>query len=198
MQLADLPVPSTPVTAATAEALRRYSPPAFVNHCVRSYLFAVALATQDEVDVDVELLYVASLLHDLALEPVFDSATVPFEQAGGELVWLITAGAGWSPGRREHAAGVVVAHMQGADPEVDPEGHLLELATGLDISGRNVSRWPAALLREIVAAHPRLDLAPRFTACFRDQAARKPTSTAARAIENGLADRLVANPLEQL
>ena len=53
---------------------------------------------------------------------------------------------------------------------------MLDAATGLDIGGRAVERWPAPLLAEIVAAHPRLDLAERFTACFRDQAARKPES----------------------
>jgi hypothetical protein len=93
---------------------------------------------------------------------------------------------------------VIVAHMRGADPDVDREGHLLDRATGLDISGRGMPDWPEPLVREIVAAHPRLDLAERFGVCFRDQAARKPDSTAAAAVRGGLADRLRTNPLEQV
>jgi hypothetical protein len=198
MRLADLPVPDTRAVTAADEVLTHYSPPALVNHCHRSYLLAAALGVKEGVSFDAELLYVAALLHDLALEPEFDNHTLPFEDAGGHLAWVFAAGAGWPPERRDRAAGVIVAHMRGADPAVDPEGHLLDVATGLDIGGRNPDRWPDALLTELVAAYPRLDLAPRFTACFRDQAARKPGSSAAAAVESGLPERLAANPLDRL
>ncbi len=198
MRLVDIPIPSSPAANAAAEVLTHFSPPALVQHCHRSYLLASALATQAGIEIDVELLYVASLLHDLALEPAFDSHTLPFEEAGGQVAWVFAAGAGWSAERRDRAAGIIVAHMRGSDPAIDPEGDLLDAATGLDIAGRGVERWPEALLTEIVAAHPRLDLVERFTACFRDQAARKPESTAAASIRAGLAERLAANPLDRL
>ena len=198
MHLADIPVPETAAAAAAHEVLAQYSAPALVNHCVRSYLLAASLAVVERIEVDVELLYVASVLHDIALEPAFDSHTLPFEDAGGHVAWVFAAAAGWPAARRDHAAQVIIAHMRGTDPAVDPEGHLLDLATGLDISGRNADRWPAELLAELVAAHPRLDLADRFLACFRDQATRKPTSSAADAVRGGIADRLASNPLEDL
>ncbi len=197
-RLADLHLPTTAAAQLAHEVVRRFSAPALVNHCVRSYLFAAARAVIEDVDVDHELLYVAALLHDLGLEPAFDSHTLPFEEAGGQVAWVFAAGAGWSPDRRDRAAEVIVAHMQGTDPERDREGHLLDLATGLDIAGRGMDRWPSDLLREIVAAHPRLDLAARFTSCFDDQAARKPRSTAAAAVGSGIAQRLLDNPLEHL
>jgi hypothetical protein len=198
MRLVDVPMPETAAAVTAREVLERYSAPALVNHCVRSYLLAASLAAIDGLDIDVELLYVASLLHDIALEPAFDSHTLPFEDAGGHVAWVFAAGAGWPPARRDHAAEVIIAHMRGTDPAVDAEGHLLDLATGLDISGRNAERWPTEFLTELVAAHPRLDLADRFIACFRDQAERKPDSSAAAAVRSGVADRLASNPLEQL
>lgn len=198
MRLADVPVPDTAASAAAMEVVAEYSAPALVNHCVRSYLFAASLAAIERLAVDHELLYVASLLHDLGLEAAFDSHTLPFEQAGGHVAWVFGAGAGWPAQRRSRAAGVIVAHMSGADPAVDPEGHLLDLATGLDIGGRGIERWPREWLREIVAAHPRLDLAERFAACFRDQAARKPDSAAGEAVRSGIAGRLATNPLDRL
>jgi hypothetical protein len=197
VQLADVPVPSTAAVSAADDVLRRFSPPALVNHCHRSYRLAAALAVQDGRDADWELLYVASLLHDLALEPAFDNHALPFEEAGGNIAWVFAAGAGWSGARRDHAAAVIVAHMAGTDPAVDYEGDLLDRATGLDISGRGVEQWPAGLLADLLAAYPRLDLAARFTACFREQARRKPDSTAAAAVRAGIADRLAANPLEE-
>ena len=198
MRIADVPIPETAAAAAALDVVKQYSAPALVNHCVRSYLLAASLAAVEDIEIDVELLYVASLLHDIALEPAFDSHTLAFEDAGGHVAWVFAAGAGWPAARRDHAAHVIVAHMRGTDPAIDPEGHLLDLATGLDIGGRNADRWPAELLPELVAAHPRLDLAERFTACFRDQAERKPGSSAAAAVRNGIAERLANNPLDHL
>jgi hypothetical protein len=198
MRLADVPVPETAAAMSAHEVLTQYSAPALVNHCVRSYLLAASLASIERLEVDVELLYVASLLHDIGLEPAFDSHTMPFEDAGGHVAWVFAAGAGWPAERRDHAAQVIVAHMRGTDPALNPEGHLLDVATGLDISGRGAERWPAELLAELVGTYPRLDLAERFTACFRDQAERKPDSSAAHAVRNGIADRLATNPLDEL
>jgi hypothetical protein len=198
MRLAEVPVPETAAATTAREVLTKYSAPALVNHCVRSYLLAASLAVVEQLEVDVELLYVASLLHDIALEPAFDSHVLPFEDAGGHVAWVFAAGSGWPIERRDHAARAIIAHMRGTDPAEDPEGHLLDLATGLDISGRNADRWPPELLEELVRTYPRLDLAARFIACFRDQAERKPDSSAAAAVRSGVADRLATNPLEAL
>jgi hypothetical protein len=198
VQLTDVPVPATPTARAAYDVVSRFSAPALVNHCIRSYLFAASRAALDGLSVDHDVLYVASLLHDLGLEDAFDSHLLPFEEAGGSVAWVFAAGAGWASDRCDHTAAVIVAHMRGADPAVDPEGHLLDLATGLDISGRDEEHWPLELRREIVARYPRLDLAARFTACFVDQAERKPQSRAAAAVGNGIAARLADNPLERL
>ena len=197
MRLEDLPGPDTAATRAAAEVLHRYSVPALVNHAVRSWWWAASLGLAEGIDFDPELLRVAALMHDLGLEDPFDSARLPFEEAGGQLAWVFGAGAGWSPHRRDRLAEIIVAHMRDdVDPVADPEGHLLERATALDISGRAVATWPAALRAEVLAARPRLDLAAVFTRCFADQAARKPGSAAAAAMRSGIADRLAANPLE--
>jgi hypothetical protein len=86
--------------------------------------------------------------------------------------------------------------MRDTDPAADPEGYLLARATSLDISGHDPAAWPAPLLAEIVAAHPRLDLGPLFTARFESQARRKPGCAAAGSVRSGIADRIRTNPLE--
>lgn len=198
MLLSDVPIPASPVAAAAAEVVAEFSPAALVNHCVRSYLLAGSLAELEQVSIDHELLYVAALLHDLALEPAFDNHELPFENAGGHVGWVFAAGAGWPRERRGRVAEIIVAHMRGADPAVDAEGYLLDIATGLDISGRNMHKWPPGFLREMLAAFPRLDLGARFSACFADQAARKPESRAAAAVRAGIAERIASNPLDSL
>jgi len=196
MDLADVHVPDTAATRAAEQVLRRYAAAPLVNHALRSAVFAAAYGRLTGVAYDPELLHVAGLLHDLGLEAPFDSSRLPFEVAGGELAWVFGAGLGWPADRRQRLADIVVRHMwDDVDPALDPEGHLLERATSLDISGRRLDEWPARLRADVLAAWPRLDLAERFTAFFADQAARKPEYAAAAAMRSGLRERIAANPL---
>jgi hypothetical protein len=197
MLLADVPHPETLAAATALEVCIAYSSPAMVNHCRRSFVWAAAYAITNGIAYDDELLYVSAMLHDIGLVREFDNVTVPFEEAGGHVAWVFAAGAGWPIERRQRAAEVVVRHMwESVDVKEDPEGFLLEIATGLDISGASPDWWSSELRADVVAQIPRLTLAQEFTACFRDQAARKPESTAGSAIRSGLPDRVAANVLD--
>jgi hypothetical protein len=200
MRLADLRTPDTPAARAALEVAERYCSPALLAHSVRSWAFALAFAEVEGLTrLDEELLYVTALVHDLGLVPVFDAVRVPFETAGGEVGWVLAAGAGWDPRRRQRVVDVVEAHMRpSVDAAEEPEGHLLEIATALDISGARPDALPAAFLREVLAAHPRGALAAEFGCCLAEQASRKPGSQAERIVAAGLESRLAANPLESL
>jgi hypothetical protein len=191
-----LPTPTT-ATSAAREVVVRYSSPALVNHCERSYLWAASLGELTGLAYDAELLYVSAMLHDLGLVAAFDNHLAPFEDAGGDVGWVFGAGAGWPAERRERVKEVIVRHMwDEVDPALDAEGHLLCEGTGLDISGRNAQTWPEELRAEVLRLHPRLDLAEEFMAAFEDQARRKPGCAAAAAVASGLAGRMADNPLE--
>jgi hypothetical protein len=162
-----------------------------------AYLWSAALAELTGAVYDRELLYVASMLHDLGLMPAFDNYRAPFEDAGGDVGWVFASGTGWPPERRTRVKEIIVRHMwREVDPSLDIEGHLLCEGTGLDISGRNADTWPAPLRAEVVERFPRLDLVAEFLAAFQDQAGRKPGCAAAAAIAAGLAERITANPLD--
>jgi hypothetical protein len=192
-----VPVVDSPAAQHALEVASALQSPALLAHCRRSYVFAAAYGLSHDVAFDAELLYVAAMLHDLGLAAVFDSATVDFEVAGGQVAWVFAAGAGWPTERRTRLAEVIERHMWPAvDPAVDPEGHLLEVATSLDISGADAAAWPPELRTAVVAEFPRHGLAEEFLRCFRDQATRKPGSSAARSVANGIADRIRANPLD--
>ena len=198
MRLAEVPRPDSPVCALALEVVTEFSSPALVNHCRRSYVWAAAYAVEHAIAFDAELLYVSAMLHDIGLVEAFDNHTVPFEIAGGHVGWVFAAGAGWPRERRVRVAEIVDRHMWDAvDVEQDPEGYLLEIATGLDISGRNPQWWDEQLRREVVAEIPRLGLAEEFAACFAAESARKPQSAAARAVASGIADRIAANVLDR-
>jgi hypothetical protein len=198
VSLDDPSVPDSAAARAAAEVAAAYHSPALLNHCRRSYVWAAEYGRRYGIGFDAELLYVAAMLHDIGLVPVFDSATVPFEEAGGEVAWVFAAGAGWPVTRRRRAAEVIVRHMEAeVDPAVDPEGHLLELATGLDVSGRDPDRWAADFRADVLRRIPRLGLGEEFLRCFQSQARRKPDSPAGAFVAGGFAERVRGNVLDR-
>jgi cyanamide hydratase family protein with HD domain len=197
MKLSDLKVPKTPVCRAALEVATTYFSPALLNHSIRAYLWAAGYALERSIAFDAELLYVSAMLHDLALVKEFDNHSLPFEEAGGHVAWMFGAAAGWPVERRQRAAEVIVRHMWDAvDIEMDAEGHLLELSTGMDISGRRTEDIAPALRAEVLAGYPRLGLAEEFVGYFENQAQRKPLCLAAKFVQGGFATRVAANPLD--
>lgn len=200
MRIADFPVPDTRAARGAIALAEEYQSPALTDHALRSWLWAEAFAALDGITgIDHELLYVAAVLHDIGTVTEFDNHTTSYEHAGGHVAVALTAGAGWSAPRRTRVLEVIVRHnWPSVDPAIDAEGHLLEIATGLDISGARPDALPEAFRREVLARHPRGSLAAEFGACVADQATRKPDTAARRLVDGGIARKLAANPLERL
>ena len=168
--------PQTPAATAALSVAARFYSPALLNHCVRSYLWGATYASAHGIAFDDELYYVSALLHDIGLTDAFDSHRVPFEEAGGDLAWVFGVAAGWPTDRAARAMEIIVLHMRDDVPSaVDPESHLLQVATSWDVSGQRPEE---------------------FLACFEDQAKRKPESAAAASVANNAAGRIKANPLD--
>jgi HD superfamily phosphodiesterase len=195
--LDDLVMPGTAAAAAALQVASAYESPALLNHSVRAYLWAAADGMTRGIDFDPELLYVAALFHDIGLVPVFDSHTVAFEEAGGQVARVFAAGAGWPAERRQRLSEVIIRHMwPQVDLSMDPEGHLLARSTAAEITGKNLDDWADSFKAEVLQRYPRLDLTQDFLACFQAQAKRKPDSSAAAAVRSGLSTRITANPLD--
>lgn len=198
MKLSDLEIPASPACRAALEVATAYCTPALLNHSIRAFLWGAGYATARGITFDAELLYVTALLHDLALVKEFDNHTLPFEIAGGHVAWVFGAAAGWPPPRRARAAEVIDRHMWDAvDLATDPEGFLLELATGMDSSGPQTEDIPADLRADVLATYPRLGFAAEMAAHFERQAARKPGCLAAKFVRGGFATRVMSNSLDR-
>lgn len=200
MRLDDFSPPGSPAARAALELASACHTPALLNHVVRSWWWAEAFAVvEGRRGIDHELLWTAGVLHDIGLVPAYDNVALSYEEAGGHVAVALTAGAGWQAERRQRALEVVVRHnWPSVDPALDVEGHLLEVGTGLDISGARPDTLPADFIWEVLAAYPRLTLAAEFTAAVTDQAERKPGTAARRLVDAGLAGKLAHHPLEDL
>ncbi len=196
MSTAPLVIPRTPAATAALEVATRFYSPALLNHCVRSYLWGEMYCAAHDIDVDVELLYVSAMLHDIGLTESFDTYRTPFEVAGGDLAWVFGVASGWSPDRAARASEIIVLHMRDDVPATeDPESHALQVATSWDVAGSRPEEFPPEARADVLADYPRLGFGAEFLACFQDQANRKPHSAAATSIANDAAGRIAANPL---
>lgn len=189
--------PETPAAEAALSVATRLCSPALLNHSIRSYLWGGRYAAAHGIDVDVELYYVAALLHDLALTEPFDSYRLPFEEAGGQLAWVFGMAAGWPEERSARVSEIIVLHMRDDVASADdPESHVLQVATSWEVVGRHPEEFPPDVRAQVLAHYPRLGFGTEFLACFEDQARRKPTSAAATSVRNDVAGKIAANPLE--
>jgi len=190
--------PQTPAAAAALSVAARFYTPALLNHCLRAYVWGAMYSAAHDITFDDELYYVSAMLHDIALTNPFDSHRLAFEEAGGELAWVFGVAAGWPAQRAERAAEIIVLHMRDdVDAGVDPEAHLLQVATSWDVAGRHAEEFSAQARAETLARYPRQGFGGEFLACFEDQARRKPGSAAAASMASNGAGRISANPLDR-
>ncbi len=188
--------PQSPAAVAALSVASRFYSPALLNHCVRSYLWGVTYGTAHGIAFDDELYYVSALLHDIALTEAFDSHRLAFEEAGGRLAWVFGVAVGWSEERAARAGQIIVLHMRNdVSAAVDPESHLLQIATSWDVVGRRPELFAPDARVEMLARYPWLGFGAEFLACFEDQAKRKPSSAAALSVSRDVAGRIAANPL---
>ena len=189
--------PVTPAAEAALSVATRFYSPALLNHTIRSYLWGAMYGTAHGIAFDDELYYVAAVLHDIGLTEPFDSHRLPFEEAGGQLAWVFGVAAGWPAERAARVSQIIVLHMRDSvAPADDPESHMLQVATNWEVAGRQPEEFPPDARTEILARYPRLGFGAEFLACFEDQARRKPASAAAASVDNDVAARIAANPLE--
>jgi hypothetical protein len=190
-------IPQTPAATAAGEVAARFYSPTLLNHCVRSYLWGVRYGAAHDIAFDDELFYVSAMLHDIGLTDPFDSHRLPFEVAGGDLAWVFGIAAGWPADRAARAMEIIVLHMRDdVAPAVDPESHLLQVATSWDVAGRRPEEFSPSTRADVLARYPRLGFGAEFLASFEDQAVRKPDSAAGVLVAGNSAGRITANPLD--
>src|SRR5882757_10372099 len=155
--------PATPAATAALSVAARFYSPALLNHCVRSYLWGTTYASTHDIAFDDELYYVSALLHDIGLADAFDSHRLPFEEAGGDMAWVFGVAAGWPSDRAARAMEIIVLHMRDDVPSaVDPESHLLQVATSWDVAGRRPEEFPVEARAEILTHYPRAGFGTEF------------------------------------
>ncbi len=192
--------PETPTAQAAAQLCSEASSEAIANHAFRTYLWARLLALRDGVRYDDELLYVASVLHDLGLTERFwgrdDSKC--FSVDGGEAAREFATANGWPRARVDALAEALVLHLniQVRDRQ-GVEARLMQSGTTLDVTGARLGGLGRETAAAVVARHPRLGLKSEFAEWFRKEIAHRPDARLAFLDQRvGLGRRMQAAPFD--
>jgi hypothetical protein len=154
----ELPIPDSGIAKEAEELCREASSPMLLNHCLRTYAWGMILGQRDRLRPDPELLYVASMLHDLALTDEFrDYAPMPCFGARAGIMATDWAGErGWPAHRCWTLGDAISLHLNARVPsEHGPEAQLLQAGAGLDVIG--LRHWELApeTVASVVERYPR-------------------------------------------
>jgi hypothetical protein len=175
--IAGVRVPDTPLISRAMEYARRHSEPFLFNHVMRSWLFGVMIAEQAKVAHDMEVLAVATLLHDVGLAKEF-SGPLRFEVESANAARKFAQGEGVDERRAQLIwDGVALNSTPSIALHKEIEVSLCTAGIGLDWGGFGYESLSAARIAEVVGAFPRLDMKQRFAQAVCWVVKTRPTTT---------------------
>lgn len=194
--------PDSRLAREALELAGEASPAPLLGHCLRCWLWADLFAQRDAVEHDPELLYVACLLHDLALtephRPGPGARVACFAVHGGQVAHNALGARGAPDAFAERVAEAITLHMNvRVPPALGGEAHLLHAAAHLDVAGTRAADLPLAAQRAVIETHPRDGFPAQFAQLMRHEASERPCSRAALLWRLGMRLPLGHNPLDR-
>ena len=165
------------------------------GHGYRTWAFGAALATLDRNEVDPEVFYAASLLHDYGVADVVAGEDFALRSAAraercvadaelGEAVALATADA------------IAVHSTASATPERDGPGFYVGAGAACDLAGLRCGNLPRSYIADVHATHPRDGATRAFVDHIAAEARANPDGRFAQVRRCGFNLLLRANPLD--
>lgn len=178
--VADLQVPGTRAAKEAEKHLADTLDPVWEYHSYRTYAWAYVLGRHDGLEFDEEVLYVASLLHDLGLADSNQAVRQRcFSLPAAEQATALARRCGWDS-RREYLIGdVITRHVNlWIPPRSQPEAYLLHLGTKLDVVGLRYYDLAPQVVDDVLERYPRLGFKSVFRPKMRAHGAAVPDSRA--------------------
>lgn len=181
--------------ARSAEAACREQPQSVIGHSYRTWMFGAGLATLDGSTLDMELFYVASLLHDYGISQVIDGEDFTLRSAGR--LQRCADEAGLAPVTVAEAADAITVH---ATPGITAErdgalGVYVQAGAMFDLTGMRLGDLSRAYRDDVVDAHPRAGVTADLVTMINAEASANPDGRFALLRRCGLPMLLRLNPI---
>ena len=168
--------PHTDLALQAHELVHSCCEPHVAAHCERSFQFAALVAREDEIEVDLEVVYIGTLLHDVGLAQRF-AGPERFEMRGANAVRTMLRDAGMEGSRAENVWDVIALHASTAiAAHKSPETRIANRGISIDVRGAGAERLAPGAVRAVLDAWPRRDFPSAFSQTLIDEVRANPST----------------------
>ncbi len=172
--IADIKPPDSGVVRQAEELARSASSEWLFNHAMRCYWFSELFARAEGAEVDRELMFLSSVLHDIGLTD-HGRGHHRFEIDGAIAARTFLTDQGVSCERAQGVFDNIALHTWDINLFRDDTSRLVELGIVHDVAGLPGATLDPADMDEIVRRYPRLDFRRQFNAALeRDIDSKQP------------------------
>jgi hypothetical protein len=149
-------VPDSKLCRTITEFIRETATELLFNHSSRVYLFGAIAGRQRGLTVNPELLYAATMFHDIGLMPAHSSPDLRFEVDGANAARAFLQGHNVDPADIEKVWTGIALHTTPGVPEfMHPVIALTTAGVEMDVLGLTYDQYDDATREAVVAAFPR-------------------------------------------
>jgi hypothetical protein len=178
-RLEGVSVPDSQIAREVTEFIRDTESDLLFNHSVRVYFWGAMAGYKKGMTFDPELLYTASMFHDLGLTGQYGDSQLRFEVDGANAAAEFLRTRGIGPEQIEIVWNAVALHTTPGIPEfMRPEIALVQTGAGMDVVGRGFDEFSPAEREAVIKAYPReADFAEGIVDAFYDGMKQRPQTT---------------------
>lgn len=175
----DISIPDSPLAREATQLIRDTESELLFSHSTRVYCWGALIGRQRELVFDPELLYVASMFHDIGLTSAYGQSQLRFEVDGANAARDFLRSHGIGERDIEKVWNAVALHTTPGIPEhMHPEIALLQAGAGMDVAGRGFEQFTDEQRQSVISAYPReTDFAHKMIDEFYDGMKHRPGST---------------------
>ena len=176
--IAGVTVPQAPAVVEATRLVEESVSPLLFHHSRRVFLFGALHARRQGLDVDPELLYLASVFHDTGLVPPFAVPAQRFEIDGADKARTFLLEHGYRADDADLVWQAVALHTTpGIPTRLAPLIAATNLGVLTDVLGFGLDDLDPALVEQVVARHPRGDFKTEFPRAYFEGQKDRPETT---------------------
>ena len=176
--IAGIAVPDSPLADRATQMVRDTAPEFIFHHSSRVFLWGALQAEALRIEPDPELLYVASMFHNLGLVPRYRTETQRFEMDGADEAAKFLEREGLDGAPVDTVWAAIALHTTPEVPyALDPVIAATAAGVETDVLGLHRHNLTASQVAAVVTAHPRRDFKNRILHAFTEGNEHRPDST---------------------
>jgi HD domain-containing protein len=149
-------IPDSKIAREAAELVRQHESELLFNHSVRVFMFGAMKGIRQNLKFDSELLYVASLFHDLGLVDAYHTDAKRFEVDGADAAREFLRSHGIPEPKADLVWEAIALHTTPGIPQyMRPEIALTNAGVLLDVIGIGYDEYTPEQRDQVLAAYPR-------------------------------------------